>query len=585
VSPTQANLILFFLGPLITLIFSLLGYAVIPYGPGLAVSDYHLGILYMLAVSSLSTYGILLAGWSANSKYAFLGSLRSTAQLISYELILSSAILLIILFTGSLNLTDIVESQKSIWFIIPLLPVFIIFFIGALAETNRAPMDLAEAESVKRKSFYNDIIQIIQILLSFFRFIIDSVSIMITICLKGSTLLGTLRDEEGDKPISLKCNSPMCYALLAGNQIYGHPWMLNWVGSSETTCDHLTYFYIFIIEIKLKYDIVQCIIYELSSGRRARGARWPGPPGLMKLRPNFFLLNLSFLLVFILFTGAIFIYQVLFDCEHLVLLYYWDSFWFCSVVPVKVFNDLDKLESIKSYRNSLKTKSGVYGIYNTVNKKQYIGSAKDLYQRLLEHIAGNKSNKALQRGVKKYGWNKFRFFVYKYYSDSNKVVRNSQLTDLETKYIGKFKFSMLYNFKKTATSMLGYKHTEEALLKMIERYKNKENHPFFGKTHTEEAKKLISKPGKENPMFGRKHSEATKLLISRNMSKYPGGVELYSLNNNLLKTFNNNVELATYLKISKTTVGRYIKSGKMYNKMYYFKINDSSSSESKNTEL
>jgi hypothetical protein len=88
-------------------------------------------------------------------------------------------------------------------------------------------MDLAEAESVKRKSFYNDIIQIIQILLSFFRFIIDSVSIMITICLKGSTLLGTLRDEEGDKPISLKCNSPMCYALLAGNQIYGHPWMLN----------------------------------------------------------------------------------------------------------------------------------------------------------------------------------------------------------------------------------------------------------------------------------------------------------------------------------------------------------------------
>jgi NADH-ubiquinone oxidoreductase chain 1 len=147
VSPTQANLILFFLGPLITLIFSLLGYAVIPYGPGLAVSDYHLGILYMLAVSSLSTYGILLAGWSANSKYAFLGSLRSTAQLISYELILSSAILLIILFTGSLNLTDIVESQKSIWFIIPLLPVFIIFFIGALAETNRAPMDLAEAES------------------------------------------------------------------------------------------------------------------------------------------------------------------------------------------------------------------------------------------------------------------------------------------------------------------------------------------------------------------------------------------------------------------------------------------------------
>ena len=147
VSPTQANLILFFLGPLITLIFSLLGYAVIPYGPGLTVGDLPLGILYMLAVSSLSTYGILLAGWSANSKYAFLGSLRSTAQLISYELILSSAILLVILLSGNLNLTGNVEAQKAVYFLFPLLPVSLIFFIGAIAETNRAPFDLAEAES------------------------------------------------------------------------------------------------------------------------------------------------------------------------------------------------------------------------------------------------------------------------------------------------------------------------------------------------------------------------------------------------------------------------------------------------------
>jgi NADH-ubiquinone oxidoreductase chain 1 len=147
VGPTQANLILFFLGPIITLIFSLLGYAVIPYGPGLTIADLNLGILYMLAVSSLSTYGILLAGWSANSKYAFLGSLRSTAQLISYELILSSAILIVILLTGNLNITINIESQKIIFFAIPLLPIFIIFFIGCIAETNRAPFDLAEAES------------------------------------------------------------------------------------------------------------------------------------------------------------------------------------------------------------------------------------------------------------------------------------------------------------------------------------------------------------------------------------------------------------------------------------------------------
>lgn len=147
VGPTQANLILFFLGPIITLIFSLLGYAVIPYGPGLTIADLNLGILYMLAVSSLSTYGILLAGWSANSKYAFLGSLRSTAQLISYELILSSAILIVVLITGNLNLTINVEAQKVIFFVFPLLPIFIIFFIGCIAETNRAPFDLAEAES------------------------------------------------------------------------------------------------------------------------------------------------------------------------------------------------------------------------------------------------------------------------------------------------------------------------------------------------------------------------------------------------------------------------------------------------------
>ena len=146
VAPRQANIILFFMGPIITLVFSLLGFAVIPYGYGLYISDYSLGILYSLAVSSLATYGILLAGWSANSKYAFLGSLRSTAQLISYELILSSVILILIILTGSLNLTVIVESQKAVYFLFPLFPIFIIFFIGCVAETNRAPFDLAEAK-------------------------------------------------------------------------------------------------------------------------------------------------------------------------------------------------------------------------------------------------------------------------------------------------------------------------------------------------------------------------------------------------------------------------------------------------------
>jgi NADH-ubiquinone oxidoreductase chain 1 len=147
VAPTQSNIYLFFLGPMLTLIFALLGYLVVPFGSGIFVSDFSLGILYMLAVSSLATYGILLAGWSANSKYAFLGSLRSTAQLISYELILSSIILLVLLLAGNLNLITIVESQKVVNFLLPLFPLFLIFFVGSIAETNRPPFDLAEAES------------------------------------------------------------------------------------------------------------------------------------------------------------------------------------------------------------------------------------------------------------------------------------------------------------------------------------------------------------------------------------------------------------------------------------------------------
>ena len=183
VAPTQSNLILFFLGPILTLIFSLLGYAVIPYGPGLTIADLNLGILYMLVVSSLSTYGILLAGWSANSKYAFLGSLRSTAQLISYELILSSAILIVLLFSGNLNLTINIETQKAVFFLFPLLPIFIIFFIGCIAETNRAPFDLAEAESELVSGFMTEHSAVIFV----FFFLAEYASIVL-ICIFSSIL-------------------------------------------------------------------------------------------------------------------------------------------------------------------------------------------------------------------------------------------------------------------------------------------------------------------------------------------------------------------------------------------------------------
>jgi NADH-ubiquinone oxidoreductase chain 1 len=156
VIPSQSNKVLFYLAPVSTLVFSLLGWGIIPFGQGLSLSDFSLGILYTLALSSLGVYGVLLAGWSANSKYAFLGSLRSTAAMISYELILSSAILIIILLTGSLNFTTIIETQQAIWFIVPLLPVFIFYFIAILAETSRTPFDLQEAESELVAGFFTE---------------------------------------------------------------------------------------------------------------------------------------------------------------------------------------------------------------------------------------------------------------------------------------------------------------------------------------------------------------------------------------------------------------------------------------------
>jgi NADH-ubiquinone oxidoreductase chain 1 len=186
VIPSQSNKILFYLAPVSTLIFSLLGWGIIPFGQGLTLSDFSLGILYTLALSSLGVYGILFAGWSANSKYAFLGSLRSTAAMISYELILTSAILIIILITGSLNFTYIIESQQSVWFILPLLPIFIIYFISILAETSRTPFDLQEAESELVAGFFTEHSSIIFV----FFFLAEYSSILLFSCITAILFFG-----------------------------------------------------------------------------------------------------------------------------------------------------------------------------------------------------------------------------------------------------------------------------------------------------------------------------------------------------------------------------------------------------------
>lgn len=147
VLPSNSNTLLFLFSPILTLSISFLGWAVIPFDLGLVLSDLDLGILYLLAVSSLGVYGIIFSGWSSNSKYAFLGALRSTAQMLSYEVGIGFILLSVALVGGSLNLSRLVLSQASIWYVVPLFPLAFLFFLSSLAETNRPPFDLPEAEA------------------------------------------------------------------------------------------------------------------------------------------------------------------------------------------------------------------------------------------------------------------------------------------------------------------------------------------------------------------------------------------------------------------------------------------------------
>jgi NADH-quinone oxidoreductase subunit H len=154
--PSGASRVTFIVAPMITFVLSLVAWAVIPFSDGVVLADINVGILYLFAISSLGVYGIILAGWASNSKYPFLGALRSAAQMVSYEVSIGFVMVTVLLCVGSLNINDIVKAQHSLWFCIPLLPMFVVFFISALAETNRPPFDLPEAESELVAGYFSE---------------------------------------------------------------------------------------------------------------------------------------------------------------------------------------------------------------------------------------------------------------------------------------------------------------------------------------------------------------------------------------------------------------------------------------------
>jgi NADH-quinone oxidoreductase subunit H len=183
VVPSGANHVLFIAAPLLTFVLAMLGWAVIPLADGWASANINVGILYLYAIGSLGVYGIIVAGWASNSKYAFLGALRSAAQMVSYEVSMGFVLVTVLLCVGSLNLTDIVQAQSRVWFCIPLFPMFVIFFISTLAECNRAPFDLPEGDSEIVAGFFVEYSS-----MSFGLFFLGEYANMILMCAMTSIL-------------------------------------------------------------------------------------------------------------------------------------------------------------------------------------------------------------------------------------------------------------------------------------------------------------------------------------------------------------------------------------------------------------
>jgi group I intron endonuclease len=247
--------------------------------------------------------------------------------------------------------------------------------------------------------------------------------------------------------------------------------------------------------------------------------------------------------------------------DNLFFIFYIKCLNVIPIKPLKTYRDLSDTNLLKRDLSKL---GGVYGLIHVKSSKQYIGSSLNLYSRLKDHIKGKDSNLRLQRSIKKYGLKNFYGVIYYLHNDPAVL-----LTDIETIVISSFPFSSLFNLKKKANSMLGYKHTKQAIEKMKSRFVNKTDHPMFGKSHTKITLSLISKPGKLNPMFGKIHSEYTKNLMSIKKSIRPLG--LYDENNNLIEKYSNQVELAKKFGVHKTTISKNIKSGKLFKGKFYIK--------------
>lgn len=191
--------------------------------------------------------------------------------------------------------------------------------------------------------------------------------------------------------------------------------------------------------------------------------------------------------------------------------------------PILIVNDLSEF-NISRYISLLYTRAGIYAIVSTIDNKRYVGSAKSLYLRLLEHLRNKKSNKLLQSSIYKNGLSKFHFYVYEYFKYENKAESHKYLTDLECSFLKKFPLVTLYNYTSDFVSIKGYKDTEPSISKMKDRYEDITKHPMYGKRHSADSRKLISRPGNLNPMYDKTHSEESKKLMSTKKNKYPLGV-------------------------------------------------------------